>query len=176
MPNKIVLGNLYNLEISAKPSAFVGFVAIWLVLGAIAFYVLRLTFLESLLGGFLCAALHYLSELVHHFGHAGAARNTGYPMRGVRFTHVLALSLYPKDEPPLSGKIHIRRALGGPAVSFVVTIIAFLILLVAQNGGGLFYWVALWFFLDNLLVFFLGAFLPLGFTDGSTLLQWWGKP
>jgi hypothetical protein len=31
----------------------------------------------------------------------------------------------------------------------------------------------LFFFLDNLLVFTLGAFLPLGFTDGSTLLRYW---
>lgn len=176
MTNKIILGNLYNLEISAKPSAFIGFAVIWIVLGALAFFVLRLTLLEAVIGGFICAVLHYLSELIHHFGHAGAARNTGYPMRGVRFAHVLALSLYPKDEPPLSGKIHIRRALGGPATSLVVTIIAFLILLVAQNIGGLWYWIALWFLLDNLLVFFLGAFLPLGFTDGSTILKWWGKP
>jgi hypothetical protein len=176
VPNKFALGDLYNLEISAKPSALVGFIAVWIILGAIGFFVLRLTFLECILGGFICACLHWLSELVHHLGHAGAARRTGYPMRGVRFVHVLALSLYPRDEPELSGKIHIRRALGGPIISFVVTIIALLILLIAQNVGGLFYWIAWWFFLDNLLVFFLGAFLPLGFTDGSTLLKWWGKP
>ena len=27
----------------------------------------------------------------------------------------------------------------------------------------------------NLLVLGLGAFAPLGFTDGSTILTWWGK-
>lgn len=176
MPNRLVPGNLYNLEISAKPSALIGFVGVWIMLSALGFFVIRLSVVESIVGGFICACLHWLSELVHHLGHAGAARNTGYPMRGVRFVHVLALSLYPKDEPPVSGKIHIRRALGGPAVSFVVTMIALLVLLVAQNVGGMVYWIALWFFLDNLLVFFLGAFLPLGFTDGSTILQWWGKP
>lgn len=175
MLNKFVLCNLYNLEISAKPSAFVGFALLWLGLSAVAFSLLRLTLADAILGGFLCACLHYLSELIHHLGHAGAARNTGYPMRGVRFDHLLALSLYPKDEPPLPGKIHIRRALGGPAVSCIVTILAYLILLVAQNVGGMWYWIALWFFLDNLLVFFLGAFLPLGFTDGSSILKWWGK-
>lgn len=176
MSNTLQLGHIGELEISAKPSALIGFVVIWLVLSALALFVLRLTVLDSLVGGFVCACLHYLSELIHHLGHAGAARNTGYPMRGVRFVHVLALSLYPKEEPPLSGRIHIRRALGGPVVSFVVTVIAFLILLVAQAVGGLFYWIALWFFLDNLLVFFLGAFVPLGFTDGSTIIKWWGKP
>lgn len=176
MSNKIPLGRIGELEISAKQSAFVGFIAVWLVLSAVALFFIKLSPVEGIFGGFLCACLHWLSELLHHLGHAGAARQTGYPMRGVLFVHVLALSQYPRDEPPLSGKIHIRRALGGPAVSFVITILAFLILLAAQAMGGLFYWVALWFFLDNLLVFFLGAFLPLGFTDGSTILHWWGKP
>lgn len=176
MRNKFVLGNLYNLEISASPSALFGFVGVWLVLSLVGLFLIKLSPVESIVGGFLCACLHWLSELVHHLGHAGAARATGYPMRRVRFVHVLAVSLYPRDEPVLSGKIHIRRALGGPMVSLVVTILAFLILLIATSVRGLFYWVALWFFLDNLLVFFLGAFLPLGFTDGSTILKWWGKP
>lgn len=176
MPNKIALGNLYNLELSAKPSALFGFVGIWIVLSALGFFVIQLSLVESIVGGFICACLHWLSELIHQLGHAGVARSTGYPMRGVRFVHVLSTSLYPRDEPELSGKIHLRRAFGGPAISLVVTIVALLILIVAQNVGGMFYWIALWFLLDNLLVFFIGAFLPLGFTDGSTILQWWGKP
>lgn len=176
MSSRLILGRLGELEISAKRSALIGFVAVWLVLTLVALFFIKLPLLESILGGFLCAVLHWLSELLHHLGHAGAARRTGYPMTGVLFVHVLALSLYPRNEPQLSGKIHIRRALGGPAVSLVVTIIAFLVLLLGQAVGGLFYWVALWFFLDNLLVFFLGAFLPLGFTDGSTILKWWNKP
>ncbi len=176
MPDKIPLGRIGELEISAKASAFAGFVLIWVVLGALGYFWIGLTLAESFVGAFICAVLHFVSELLHHLGHAGAARRTGYPMRGVRFVWVLAASLYPRDEPALSGKIHIRRALGGPAMSLVVSIVAFLILLVAQSVGGLFYWIALWFFLDNFLVFFLGAFLPLGFTDGSTILKWWGKP
>jgi hypothetical protein len=176
VPDKVSFGRIGGLEISAKPSAIAGFVLIWVVLGALGYFWIGLTLLESVVGGFVCAGLHFVSELFHQFGHAGAARRTGYPMRGVRFFWLLSASLYPRDEPPLPGKIHIRRALGGPAVSLIVSIIAFLILLIAQPVGGLFYWIALWFFLDNLLVFFLGAFLPLGFTDGSTILAWWGKP
>jgi hypothetical protein len=37
------------------------------------------------------------------------------------------------------------------------------------------YWIVFFSFLENLFVFTLGAFLPLGFTDGSTLLRYWGK-
>jgi hypothetical protein len=176
MENKDLLGHIGALEISAKRSAFVAFVLIWFALSVIGFLVFRFSILEAALSGFIITCLHYLSELIHQLGHAGAARNTGYPMRGIRFVHVLAFSLYPKDEPELSGRIHIRRALGGPLVSFLVTVVALLILLVAQNVGGMFYWIALCFFLDNLFVFTLGAFLPLPFTDGGAIARYWGKP
>jgi hypothetical protein len=36
--------------------------------------------------------------------------------------------------------------------------------------------LALFAFWNNLLFFTLGALLPLGFTDGSTLLKYWGQP
>ena len=49
------------------------------------------------------------------------------------------------------------------------------IALALRDAGGVAWWVAVFFFLDNLLVMTLGAFLPLGFTDGDTLLAWWGK-
>lgn len=176
MSNNIALGYAGGLEISAKRSAFVAFVLIWLVLSIIGFLAFHFTVLEAIVSGFIITCLHYLSELIHQLGHAGAARNTGYPMRGIRFVHVLAFSQYPRDEPELPGRIHIRRALGGPLTSFLVTVIALLILLVAQNVGGMLYWIALCFFLDNLFVFTLGAFLPLSFTDGGIIARYWGKP
>lgn len=98
-------------------------------------------------------------------------------MSGVTFLGPLATSRYPANEGELPAKIHIRRALGGPVASAILTILTGLLLL-AQPGaaGGVGYWLTLLTFLGNLLVFTLGAFLPLGFTDGSTLLRWWGKP
>ena len=176
MFKKIPLGTIYTLEISITPSAILGFIALWLVMTALGIFFVHLNFVESMVSGLVIACLHYCGELLHQLGHAGAARNTGYPMRGIRFVHVLGVSLYPKDEPELPGSIHIRRALGGPLISFLVSVIALLILLVAQNVGGMFYWIALCFFLDNLLVFTLGAFLPLSFTDGGTIARYWGKP
>jgi hypothetical protein len=41
--------------------------------------------------------------------------------------------------------------------------------------GKLGWWLGLLFFLDNFLILTLGSLLPLGFTDGTTLLQWRGK-
>jgi hypothetical protein len=45
----------------------------------------------------------------------------------------------------------------------------------AYPAGGLLFYVLAFFFLDNFFVLTLGAFLPLGFTDGSTLLDNLGK-
>ena len=96
-------------------------------------------------------------------------------MTGIRLWWLLGFSLYPPDEGPLPAAVHIRRALGGPAASVLLTLVAGLIAVAVRPLGGAAWWVALFFFLDNLLVFTLGAFLPLGFTDGSTLLRWWGQ-
>ncbi len=171
------LGTLGGLEISAAPSAFLGSLVLWLGLSVIAIELAQLPAGEAVIGGLAATVLHVLSETLHQLGHARAARRTGHPMSGVRFWGVLASSLYPPDEPPLDAAIHIRRALGGPTSSALVSILAAIILLVLQNidaRGGL-WWVAVYFFLVNLLVFTLGSLLPLGFTDGSTLLHWRGK-
>ena len=95
-------------------------------------------------------------------------------MRGVRFWYVFGISLYP-DEPELPAKVHIRRALGGAPVNAIVALFAGLLVLALNSIGGLLGWLALFLFLDNLFVFALGSFLPLGFTDGSSLWKWWGK-
>jgi hypothetical protein len=98
-------------------------------------------------------------------------------MSGIRFgaMGLLGTSQYPSDEPALPAAIHIQRALGGPSGSLFVSIVAALLALALRNSGELLWVLAVFFFLDNFLVFTLGSLLPLGFTDGSTLVQWWGK-
>ena len=49
-------------------------------------------------------------------------------------------------------------------------------LVALRRRGGLPWWLAAFVVADNLLVFTLGALMPLGFSDGSTLLRWRGKP
>lgn len=96
-------------------------------------------------------------------------------MDGMLFFWVLARSLYSKDEPELSPKIHVRRALGGPAGNLALALFAGIVTWSLQPFGGLMYWFAMFLFLENLLVFSFGAMLPLGFTNGSALLKWWGR-
>jgi hypothetical protein len=185
MKRLIELGHIAGLRITARPSAFITLFVIWVVLSVAAVGRFELSLNEAIIGALVATVLHVLSELVHQLGHQIAARQTGYPMIGVAFWGPLASSIYPKDEPLLPGRIHIRRALGGPIMSGVVTLLAGLLYLFLSGTftvgasephfAPVVVLVGLFFVLENLVVFTLGALLPLGFTDGSTLLHWWGK-
>lgn len=174
---KYKLGKIAGLKLSARPAAIYGSIALFVVLAGSAIGILRLTVVEAILGSLAAVVLHWVAAFAHQLGHARAARQTGYPMTGIRFGSfgLLAASLYPPDEPVLPAGVHIRRALGGPGGSLLVSIVAAIITLALRASGGLLWWLAIYFFLDNFIVFAFGSFLPLGFTDGSTLLKWWGK-
>jgi hypothetical protein len=60
-------------------------------------------------------------------------------------------------------------------MSAVVTLIGAALAVVTQPLGGVVWAVLMFFTFDNLIVFTFGSLLPLGFTDGSTLLHYWGK-
>lgn len=164
-----------GLGFSALPSAFLSLIGLWIALTLFTAAVLQFPLIEAAFAGLLASLLHYLLETLHQFGHAWAARSTGYPMIGVRYWFLFAASLYPADEPELPAAVHIRRALGGPIFSLLLTIITGLIARLLYPAGALLDWLLLFAFLDNLLVFTLGSLLPLGFTDGSTLLYWWSR-
>ena len=161
-----------GLDVLAGPSAVAGTLLLAVLFAALGRYVFHHGIANALLGGLVLALLHWVSEVVHNLGHGAAARRTGFPMMGTRLGLLLVLgsSLYPPDEPELPASVHIRRALGGPVGSAVLTVvIGVAAVLLAQASFG---WVALVWFLDNLLIFTLGAFVPVGFSDGSTLIHW----
>lgn len=175
MNSEIKLGRVQDLDVTITPLGLGG-----TVLNVILFTLIgRLVFGRptgrALAGGLALTGLHWFSEVWHNVGHATAARQTGHPMEGIRLGYlgVLGTAIYPEDEPELPAHVHLRRAAGGPIGSAVLTGIAgVLSLLTAGMRVG---WVPVVFFLDNLLVFTLGALLPLGFTDGSTIYRWMGK-
>lgn len=174
MSKKINLGKLFSLRLSANPSAWITFLLVWAALTVVGIVWLKAAPVAALGAALAAALLHWLSDLAHQLGHAWAARRSGHPMSGIRFWGVLSTCLYPA-EPELPARLHIYRALGGPLVSFCLSILAGLSALWAYPAGGLLFYVLAFFFLDNFFVLTLGAFLPLGFTDGSTLLRWIGK-
>jgi hypothetical protein len=175
MWRKFPITHIGDLAITGTRLAVLGSLLLWLLFTLLGMFVFALAPATAVFGGLLATLLHWLSSLLHHLGHARAARRTGYPMREVRLLHVLAVSIYPRDEPELPAETHIKRALGGPPVNIILGLTSLAAALFIGESGGLWYLLALFFGLENLLLYGLGAFLPLGFTDGSTLLEWWPK-
>jgi len=103
------------------------------------------------------------------------AEQTGYPMQGVEFWGPLGASIYPKNEGLLAADVHIQRALGGPLFSLAFALITGLLTIIIRPLGGIALVLFFYTFLDNLFIFTIGALLPLGFTDGSTLYHWWNR-
>jgi hypothetical protein len=166
------LGRFGGVVVLAGPSAAAGTALLAVFFAILGRYPFRQGIPGALIGGLLLALLHWVSELVHNVGHSAAARRTGHPMAGSRlgFLLVLGTSLYPPDEPELPPSVHIRRALGGPVASALLSVfIGVMAVILANSSVG---WVALVWFLDNLLIFTVGAFVPVGFNDGSTLIHW----
>ncbi len=167
------IGRIGSLTLTAHPSAGISLLALWLILALAGRLWLDLSHTPAVVGGLAASLLHTLSEIAHNLGHARAARRTGYPMIGIKLIGPLGQSIYPKDEPALPSSVHIQRALGGAPASALAALVWGLLALLLSPNGGVVWYVALFACLDNLLDFTLGAFLPLSFTDGGTLMRHW---
>ena len=77
------LGVLFGLRLRARRSALAGSLALWLLLAAIGVWWAGRPPGAAALEALAALALHWLSTLVHQLGHAAAARQAGYPMRGL---------------------------------------------------------------------------------------------
>jgi len=165
------LGRVAGLPVTAGHSAALGSLVLWALAAAVASFVLKTSLGIAPLAGLLVVLLHWISVMVHQLGHATAARRTGHPATGMRLQGLLSATRYPADEPPLPAAVHARRALGGPLASAGFSLVAAVLVVVSRPIAGAGWWLLVFLLLDNLLVGTLGAFLPLGFTDGSTLLR-----
>ncbi|NUM45008.1 MAG: hypothetical protein HUU38_09895 [Anaerolineales bacterium] len=172
MKTPYLLGTFLGLKFTLQPSSLIATFGLWGSLTVVGLRGFSLPWWEAVFGGLLATMLYWVSEIWHQYGHALAARWVGYPMIGVELWWAFGRSIYPTDEPELPARVHIRRALGGAPASLVLTLLAGGIML-GMPPDGRWYWLGGYFFLINLLVFTVGAFLPLGFTDGSTLLRYW---
>jgi hypothetical protein len=169
------LGRVAGLQLMLTPPLLVGSLGLAVASG-LALAWLHFTPGACVVGALLVVLFHWLSGLAHQVGHAWAARRVGHPMLGIRVGRLglLGTSLYPADEPALPAEVHMRRALGGPAASLTVTLLAAAAAWgLAHTDANLLWCVAVWVCFENAAVFTLGALLPLPFTDGGTLLHWW---
>ncbi len=156
----------------ASPVMWPTLVLMWIVFGAMGSVFFHVGIKSVIVGGFLLALGHVAAEVFHQMGHARAARSVGHPMTGVRLHGIVGISSYPANEGELTPEQHLRRALGGAPFSLVATIVAGLLALLVWQVAPHLAWAPFVFFLDNLFFFFLGAFLPLGFNDGSSIIHW----
>jgi hypothetical protein len=165
----IHLGKIFGMQIDILPVTFLATLLLWIGLSA-ATYALRPPLGELILIGLVATLLHWTSVLLHHLGHFIASRRAGYPMSGLELGMfgILARDLYPADEPELLPAIHIRRALGGPIISGLLSVIFFLLL---PLWSGNWYWLGWFILLENLFLFTLQVFVPLSFNDGGTILK-----
>jgi Zn-dependent protease len=161
MNDRTRLGRIQDVDVTAERSVAPAFGLMWLLFSLIGMRFFKLRPGAALGGGLLVALLHFFSELWHQLGHARAARATGYPMESIHLWTALGTSVYPEDEGAVPPEAHVERALGGPKVSALLTIGASAVALLAWPIGGLARMVTSLFALDNLLVFTLGALLPL---------------
>src|SRR5687767_87148 len=118
-----VYGRAAGLRFTARPSALIGLPVLWVVFTLVALKQLRIALLKACGIAVAVVAGHWLLGMCHHLGHALAASLAGYPMTGIRLWGVIATSVYPADEPELPATIHVRRALGGPIASAVLTLV-----------------------------------------------------
>lgn len=172
--NERALGTLTGLRLTAIPLAAIGSIGLYVIV-VVLMAVFNIPISSALLGGLIVVVLHWFTEVVHQLGHATVARRTGHPMTGIRFGTfgVLSTCVYPPDEPPLPAEIHIRRALGGPIFSTVLSVIGFILILVIGPSVDAMWTFVLWFFfLENFVVMTLQVFIPLSFNDGGTIWHW----
>lgn len=173
--NEYFLGHFAGLRWSARLSAFAGWALVWITLILIGLLAFGWALITAILSGLIATVAFVMSAGWHQIGHAIAARGTGYPMTGVRYWGVLDSSIYPDDEPALPPAIHVRRAMGGPVASLLLSAAAGVCLLLIGVGSSPASRIAQFVLLLNFAAYTLQAFLPLGFNDGSTLLRWLPK-
>lgn len=166
---------MLGVEIYAVRSVIPGSVILWVILAGLGFWLLPLSPAAVLVGILVAVFLHWFSEVWHQMGHALAARQVGYPMTKVRLQWLLGVSIYPKDEGDLPADIHLFRALGGPIASLLLSLIGVLLTFFLRPLGTFFVYLAIFLAAENFFVFCVGALIPLGFNDGSTILYWWRR-
>jgi len=166
------LGRVLGLELSMGGSAPPALFLLAGVFFAIGLLIFHASLVVAIFGALGLTAFHVSLEVVHQWGHWMAARSVGHPMTGVRLWLIYGVSEYPYDEGELPSSVHIRRALGGPMVSFVVSLALAPIAWYVWAGDDLLPagWLAIAAFADSLM-FSVGALIPLGFNDASSILS-----
>lgn len=168
------LGSVAGVSVSATPSAIAWYIGL-AALSTVGARRCGASFVFALVAGVGTSLAHLVCLAVHHAGHAFEARRSGYPLATIRLWGPLASDVYPADEPTLTRGTLARRALSGPVASLLLMVTLLLLAAGFRTSGVVARRLTRFVCLDNLLVFCLGALIPLSFTDGGTLRELWQK-
>ena len=161
--------------------SFVGIVVYLVSIPVMAWVAARMRSLapgSALLAGLLSVLVMFASDWLHQWGHARAARRTGYPMIGLHYYSLFSTSQYPPDEPPLLAAIHARRALGGFWVNLLAGLLVAPLAFYLWPRGGVAGWLSGFAFVYNFFGGPIASLIPIDipgvFTnDGGTLWRLW---
>ena len=122
-------------------------------------------FAERLGIGLLAGIVVLAAQVLHELGHVISARIAGGPMREVLFTAVRPLTLY-DDTADLPRRVHVGRAIGGPAINLALGLAA---LPLSRAAGPEALTFLLGFFAWLNTAFGLISLLPIPSVDGEVI-------
>jgi len=178
MMKNIFSFNFLGMPVTFTLSAFIGSDVLIVLIIIVALLLTELSLPTAILAACIAVLIHWLCEIIHMYGHFIAAKQTGYPSRGVNLWGVIGTILYPRDEPELAPNIHIRRALGGPIANAIVLVICIILAVLFWSNAGLPRFL-LGFAIFSNIVFSVGALTPISIgsieIDGGTIMRWMRK-
>jgi hypothetical protein len=177
MMRDIFTFHFLDMRTTISLSALVGSLLLIVIFTVAALFLTELTLLNAVIAAIGATLIHWFSETIHQYGHFWAAKRVGYPARGMKLWAVLGTTRYPKDEPELAAQTHIRRAIGGPIMSAVVSLVCVILALLFWSNAGIVRFLLGFAVFGNIGIFTIGPFLlPVRTkyleTDGGTILYW----
>ncbi|MAU12520.1 MAG: hypothetical protein CL607_22045 [Anaerolineaceae bacterium] len=173
-----MLMSLGGLEVKVEKNVALAFLVmavifaiVTLIVGAISGDISQFTAWDVIWVTMAAAAFHFVLQAVHLIGHAIAAWTTGYQMSRMWFLYAFAMTLYPRDEPPIPARLHIRRSLGGPIAFGIALIIVFWLWSNVQDATWKVCYLTSFMLFEAILLFFVSSI----FTDGVMFIvrkQW----
>lgn len=166
-----------NMPVTVVRSALFGSIGLLVLTTALAVFFTDLTPLDALIAGLLATFLHWFGEVLHQYGHFLAAEFVDKPSTGVRVWGILGTTLYPKNEGQVLPIAHIRRAIGGPIMSFFVLNAFILLAVVFWSVSDMFRFLVAWAIFEHIAIYTVGALIPVKIgnfsSDGGTILTYW---
>jgi hypothetical protein len=154
-------------RITIENDAIAAWIVMLIVLEVLALFTSPLSFFGAVFSGAIVATLHFVGQFVHQMGHATAARLTGYPMKGMRFSRVFSHSEYPKGQKGLTDGQHVQRALGGVVGAFVWVLVMGAAFLATRGAAPAWEWIFAVALLDAAVIFLVSAI----YSDGVMFIR-----